>query len=219
MNHHPNDWASLRGHLRREPSAASDPDQAAISLPDIDTPILAKQEIEEIEQLDKFIDAYEWITGERLENLDRDQKGERPDFICGRCDGTRIGIELTEVPHKANLQWDRVFDPETVMSWRDLIASASAAVFKKEQLRSTGVWRQADEQILVVPLESYKFDSFDWLSNLELQNEFNGTGFTEIWLCDNTTLSAHGASQLIGLFPARNWGLSRPPGFDPKPYG
>jgi hypothetical protein len=214
-----NGFESLRGQTPSEPSSVRLPEPVDFSIPKDDTTNLAKQESEEVAQLEKFIEAYESKTGLRLVNLDRCQKGERPDFICERSDGVCIGIELTEVPPKHLLEFHRIFDPDRVMESQDLIEHMFNVVSKKERLRSKGDWRQSDEQILVITLESYKFDSLDWLSDLELQDEFSGTGFTEIWLCDNSTLSAHGASQLIGLFPASIWGLHRPTDFDPKPFG
>ena len=175
------------------------------------------QEFEEKEQLSKFLDAYENVVSERLLNIDRDSKGERPDFICQSSDGTRIGIELTEIPHRALPMWDKVFNPD--MRWLELLDDARKAVFQKDAKMSNGGWRQADKQILVIMLNSHGFDSLEWLSDHENQQGFVETGFAEIWLCDNTTLQAHGSSQLIGLFPQEVWGLHRPQHFDPKPFG
>ena len=178
----------------------------------------ARQEIEEREHLARFIEAYQGVTGETLVNLDS-TKGERPDFICEGCGGVRIGVELTEVPHKELLVWDRIFNPGMVAEASDVINTIRGAVLKKEENRAKGGWRPADKLILVITLEVYAFDSLHWLTDDELHEDFQDTGFAEIWLCDNSTINAHGASQLIGFFPEEIWGLHRPRDFDPKPFG
>lgn len=175
------------------------------------------QKFEEKEQLSRFLDVYENVVGERLLNIDHDAKGERPDFICQSSDGTRVGIELTEIPHQVLPMWDKVFNPD--MDWCELLEDARTAVFKKEAKRSTGAWRQADRQLLVIMLITHGFDCLGWLSDPENQQGFEDTGFSEIWICDTTTQEAHGASQLIGLFPQDVWGLQNPQDFESKPFG
>lgn len=175
------------------------------------------QKFEEMEQLSVFLNAYESRLGESLLNIDRDAKGERPDFICQSSDGTRVGIELTEIPHSELQMWDKVFNPD--MSWWELLDEAKTAVFKKEAKRSTGAWRHADKQLLVMMLTSHGFEYLGWLSDPENQHGFQQTGFSEIWICDNTTQDAHGASQLIGLFPQDVWGVQNPQDLNSKPFG
>ena len=63
----------------------------------------------EAEDLEQFFEAYGEVTGQRLILL---EGGERPDFICARPSGQKIGIELTRPHHNhERIVWDRILAP------------------------------------------------------------------------------------------------------------
>ena len=52
-----------------------------------------KKESED-ESLGYFLEVYESIIGESFKSI---ESSERPDFLCTRQDGTRVGIELSKI--------------------------------------------------------------------------------------------------------------------------
>ena len=89
----------------------------------------------------------------------------------------------------------------------------------KEAKRKSKRWRTPSDTILVVELLDYKFDSLSWTGEKAIADSFADTGFSEIWLADNSTLEAYGEVRIIGLHPAKYWGAHDQPALKRKPYG
>ena len=49
--------------------------------------------------------------------------------------------------------------------------------------------------------------------------DFEDTGFVEIWLADHSTVEPFGEVRLIGLYPPRVFGLHYQPALEGKPFG
>lgn len=172
--------------------------------------------LEEI-NLDQFLDSYEEVAGQRLVML---EAGERPDFICARPSGKKVGVELTRPSHEHEMAvWDRIWAPDRTMDHYDLLNSIQCSIETKGLKLSSADWRLPKANILVVQLVDYTFDSFAWIREISLHREFASAGFVEIWLSDHTTLEAHGSVRLIGLHPMRYWGVHRQSSLEGKPYG
>lgn len=171
----------------------------------------------EAEDLDRFLDAYEEVTSERLEVL---EGGERPDFICARPSGEKVDVELTRPHHDhETVVWDRILGSGRRMMDFDLLPAIHSIIEKKTPKLSTDGWRLSDAAILVVQLVDYTFRSWEWLSERSLRDDFASTGFAEIWLADHTTWDAYRSVRLVGLYPEHNWGARRQRSLEGKPYG
>jgi len=171
----------------------------------------------EAEALDRFLAAYEEVTRERLVVLG---EGERPDFICARQSGEKIGVELTHPHHDhETVVWDRILAPDRKMIDFDLLPAIHSAIEKKMLKLSTNGWRLPEATILVVQLVDYTFRSWAWLSESSLSDDFASSGFAEIWLADHTTWEAYRSVRLIGLHPAHQWGMWCQRSLEGKPYG
>jgi hypothetical protein len=171
----------------------------------------ARKMHEEIE-LAYFLAAYRWATGEGL-----DVRGscERPDFICGRSDGSVVGIELVKVVQDPETAWAReVLFHRDYMEPKDALYRASYQVDRKEQQRQQTGWLHAENTILVVQLMDCPIAELEWGL---AQESFGPHGFAEIWLADFTCVAAYGCIDLFGIHPADLWGYyDLPKG---KPYG
>lgn len=174
----------------------------------------AKKLVEE-ERLGRFLDAYDEVTGIRMHVLD---SGERPDFLCAFPDGSRVGVELTRSPHDYEMRsHDRIWTDRS-MEHFDLIDAIHTIIATKSKKIKEPDWR-SDQTILVVFLEDYAFDSYDWIDHGGLESEFDDFGFTEIWLADCGTIEPFNAVRLIGLHPRCHWGLGDQPSLEGKPFG
>jgi len=161
---------------------------------------VGKKMVEE-EDLYRFLEAYEEVTGERLEVIDG---GERPDFIAVRSTGEQIGIELTRAPHDYQMaRWDRILGAVHPMNDFDLLAAVQNIVDQKAKKRGEGNWRLPSNSILVIKLIDYTFMFPNWFKTDCLAADYADAGFSEIWLADHTQLDAYGAVRLIGLYPRR----------------
>lgn len=175
------------------------------------------QRMVEEEDLGLFLEAYEEVTGEALRVLAR---GERPDFICARPMGERVGVELTRPHHDYHTaRWDRMFGVIHASNDFDLLDAVSGIVAQKSRKRMSSDWRLRNNTILVIKLVDYAFLSPEWFSEECLADDYASAGFAEIWLADHTELDAYGAARLIGLHPERIWGTHHQPSFHQKPYG
>ncbi|OGW05404.1 MAG: hypothetical protein A2Z59_03695 [Nitrospinae bacterium RIFCSPLOWO2_02_39_17] len=66
---------------------------------------LGKKMVERTE-LEYFLDAYKYATGQRLELV---YSHEKPDFICNRPHGMLVGVELTQVMRDPrDALWDTI---------------------------------------------------------------------------------------------------------------
>ena len=168
------------------------------------------------EHLHRFLEAYATVTGISMNIV---SNGESPDFICARPSGELVGVELARSPHDYHgAVWDRIWTDKT-MSAHDLFGAVNQIVTIKAQKRLSAHWRTPDNTILVVELLDYKFDSLAWNSDASFADDYRDTGFIEIWLADYSTLEAYNEVRLIGLYPARFWGVRRQPALEGKPYG
>lgn len=174
----------------------------------------AKKAAEE-ERLTRFLDAYCEVTGMRLVVID---SGERPDFVCAPPDASTIGIELTRSPHDyEGKNHDKVWGDGT-MDHHDLLAAIHDIVTTKSLKLKEADWR-TDQTILVVFLEDYTFDSYEWIKTAGIESDFAECGFMQIWLADCSTIEPFNAVRLIGLHPQDVWGLHQQPSLDGKPFG
>ena len=169
----------------------------------------------EKERLSRFLDAYNEATRMRLTVVD---SGERPDFVCALPDASTIGVELTRSPHDYEAKnHDRVWADGT-MDHYDLLDTIHDIVTTKSLKLKEADWR-TDQTILVVFLEDYKFDSYEWTKTAEIESDFAEYGFMQIWLADCSTIEPFNAVRLIGLHPQDVWGLHEQPSLDGKPFG
>src|SRR6266536_5871270 len=137
------------------------------------------------QDLDRFLDAYEEVVAQRLDVL---ESGERPDFICARPSGEKVGVELTRPHHDhEKVIWDRILAPGRQMTDFELLPAINSVIEQKTLKLSMHDWRLPEATILVVQLVDYTFSSWAWLSETGLRRDFDSTGFAEIWLADHTT--------------------------------
>ncbi len=174
---------------------------------------MGQKMVEEV-HLGYFLDAYEWVTSERL-HVDR--ADERPDFVCQRPDGSYVGIELTRVVRDPKAAWsDEVFSHQEYMSAHDAILRINCDIVVKDEKRRSGRWLLPDATILVVqlmdcPVRSVGLDL--------LAEDVDPHGFIEVWVADYTDLDAYGDIELFGLYPLRWWGHHERRNSGQKPYG
>jgi hypothetical protein len=141
-----------------------------------------------------FFSAHAQATGERLSVI---ESSERPDFICARSDGTRVGLELVKVT--------------------DSIAPALDIFFtirKEKAKRQSSDWKLTGNTVLVVQLMDC---SLTQLKDQFEPGSFALHGFEQIWLADYTGLEAYGNIEILGLYPDRLWEYY--PSERGKPYG
>ncbi len=164
-------------------------------------------------ELEYFIDAYKYVTGEELIIVSR---GEKPDFICERT-GCQIGVELNRIirdPRDAF--WDKAIDKQEFMDSSHVLDFIYAYLASKTRKRSKGNWT---ETILVLQLMDSRLSEIETMLDKNLQDDFAATGFSEIWLADYTGLDAYGDIELFGLYPSKWWGLHPRKNQNQKPYG
>jgi hypothetical protein len=172
------------------------------------------QKMVEAMHLDHFLDAYEWVTGERLRVV---RSGERPDFVCQRADESYVGVELTRVVRDPESAWaDDVFEHQEYMSPHDAILRTNGAIGVKDEKRRSAGWLYPDATILVVqlmdcPLHEFGRDLFP--------EDVDPHGFNEVWVADFAGLDAYRDIELFGLHPPQWWGHHERPNSWRKPYG
>jgi hypothetical protein len=174
---------------------------------------MGQKMIEEF-HLGYFLDAYEWVTGERLCVA---RSRERPDFVCQRPDGSYVGIELTRVVRDPEAGWsDEVFSHQEYMSAPDAIFRINCAIVVKDEKRRSGRWLHPDATILVIQLMDCPICDV----GLDLLPEdVDPHGFIEVWVADFTGLDAYGDIELFGVYPPQWWGHHERPNASRKPYG
>jgi len=156
---------------------------------------IGKKMVEESE-LEYFLCAYEYVTGEKLTIV---QFGERPDFVCEREGGLRVGVELTKIVD----DWDGAFfdgdDFKAIDRIYELIET------KAKKIKDRG-WITGPNTILVLQLHGWPLSEIMPFLTDDLQSDFNSYGFVEIWIADYTGLDAYGDIELFGLYPSKWWG-------------
>ncbi len=177
---------------------------------------MGKKMVEEYE-LEYFIDAYKSAIGQELVV---ECTSEKPDFICERPDGTRVGIELTKVMRDPETAlWEETFDHQEYMD----ISSALDLVYRtvenkaKKMTKNKGIG--ISNIILVLQLMDCPLSGLKAILDSDLQKDFACYGFSEIWLADYTGLDAYGDIELFGLTPLKWWGFHERPNPGRKPYG
>lgn len=176
---------------------------------------LGKKMVEE-EELYLFLDAYQYVTGQRLTPVGR---SERPDFICKRPDGTLVGVELTTVmrdPESAS--WDRIMNGQEFADPADTNDAIWATAEHKSWKLRAGNWHHANDTVLVLQVMDCPLsDLHHYLEDGNSPDDYTDLGFSEVWVADHSELDAYGVIELFGLYPDRWWGYhERERG---KPYG
>lgn len=170
----------------------------------------------ESEELGFFLEARRHVTEEVLSVINAT---ERPDFICQRECGEFVGVELCRcTKDRLTDRWQRLLgqpftDPNTLLD--NIIGSIER---KQRKLREPD-WRLADKTILVLQLFDLPFVGAYWLQDSQVMSQFARYGFAEIWVVDHTGLDAFGDVLLIGLHPARWWGVHARENEGSKPFG
>jgi len=172
---------------------------------------IGRKEIEAID-LGYFTEAYEYSLGETLSS-NLFSRSERPDFICERASGEKVGIELTQV----------IGDPSFPEEFIDGFAASwkvYCLIENKERKRAKPDWILPNNLILVIQLMNYSLRGGDGLllEGLGL-DELPTHGFEEIWLGDYTGLDAYGDIELFCCFPEGLWGYYERWNPGRKPYG
>lgn len=173
---------------------------------------LGKKMCEEYE-LEYFIDAYKYVTGEELTIVSR---SEKPDFICER-NGQQIGVELNKIvrgPQSAF--WDKAIDKQEFMGSSCALDFIYRHIVSKTKKMIKGNWT---ETILVLQLMDCPLSEIKTLLDKNLKDNFVSTSFSEIWLADYTGLDAYGDIELFGLYPSKWWGSHPRKNSNRKPYG
>ncbi len=69
---------------------------------------------QELESLSYFLDAYEDLTHDPIVDI---EGSERPDFICYKKSGEKIGVELTKIRrgHPESIQYDLIINRKKYM--------------------------------------------------------------------------------------------------------
>jgi len=174
-----------------------------------------KKESEQ-ESLRYFLKAYDGVTGESLAVV---LISERPDFICERANGKRVGIELTKVRrgHPNDILWDKLVEKQDYMSLDHALEMIQETAAEKEKKRREQDWTLPESAILVVELTDIPlFEIRNCITPVFLPDLYD-TGFIEIWLADFTGLEAYDNVELFCVRP-EGWVGYHPRGFQ-KPYG
>ena len=170
----------------------------------------------ESERLAYFLDEYFNITGERIEVL---ESTERPDFICSKENGSKIGIELTMVTRGdlQLIQYDKIIEKMDFMSIEDAIDMIQWRAILKEEKRSKGNWKLPDANILVIELTDIPLSWIEHTISSKLFPDLYSTGFMEVWLADFTGIEAYDNIETFCVQPDELEGYY-PREFQ-KPYG
>lgn len=169
----------------------------------------------EREQLDQFLEANEYVTGQRLELV---RSGEHPDFICARTDGALVGVELTRGEGDVKIMELKQRDHGEPDFGYSALDDVYCSIDEKERLRQ-GDWTLPDKSILVVQMFFHRIEEIGSFLTPDLQPDFESYGFAEIWLADYTTVEPYGGVELFGLKPVKWWGYHPREDFPGKPYG
>lgn len=170
----------------------------------------------ERKSLDYFLDAYESVTDESIEGA---EDFERPDFICNRKGGEKIGIELGKIRrgHPNDILWDRLIKKQQFMSSEQCIELIQQALFVKEKKRREQDWTLPEGTILLLELTDIPLIELEGTLNHGTLPDIHETGFLEIWIADFTGLEAYNNVELFCLRPDEWWGYHRR--VFQKPYG
>ena len=171
---------------------------------------------DEQESLSYFLEAYEIVTGETLEVL---EVTERPDFICTRDDGSKVGVELVKVRrgHPNEILCDKIIEKQDFMSSEHALEMIQAVAAEKESKRNAPDWKLPEATILLIELWDVPLARIEGCISPEILPNLSLTGFEEIWLVDYTGLEAYGNVELFCVRPEK-WIGYHSRGLQ-KPYG
>lgn len=174
------------------------------------------KKIGEQNELELFLEAYEWVTGESLSVI---EANESPDFVCSRPDGSRVGIELTKVTRgKNDIFWEKILDRKYEIDPYEAAEYINRLIDRKESARATRYVLKTEKNILVLQLVDGTLGNVMWVFD-GLQDDFVDHGFEEIWLADHSGYDAYDDIELFGLYPESWWGYHQRPWPERKPYG
>jgi len=177
---------------------------------------VGKKMVEE-NDLEYFIDAYESVTREKLVVK---CASEKPDFICERPDGTRVGVELTKVMRDPETAlWERTFNHQEYMTNSSALDLVYGTVERKAEKMTKNKGIAISSIILVLQLMDCPLSELKSMLDSDLQNDFTSYRFLEIWIADYTGLDAYGDIELFGLSPLKWWGFHERRNPHRKPYG
>lgn len=176
---------------------------------------IGKKECEE-RDLEFFLREYTRITGLNTRAV---RRRERPDFEVQRDDAT-FGVELVQVVDSPDKRFCRtVLNGLEEMTVSDASDAIQEAIYKKETKRRSAGWEFPMASILVVQLRGCSgADVFAYWDEAIL-SELSGTGFLEIWLCDDGLKESYSTVELIGVKPSRWQGVHPRSMYESKPYG
>ena len=177
---------------------------------------LGKKLVEE-EELFYFLEAYKDVVEESLSYSFG--RHERPDFICNRPNGTRVGVELVRVMRDPMLaQADYILDRIDFMDSEGAIEMLYQMIEKKDKKRREPDWTLPDNTILVIQFVDCPVSNLYQLDE-SLKDDFSSYGFDEIWIADYTGQEAYGDIELFCLYPPEWWGFYERANPWQKPYG
>ncbi len=155
----------------------------------------------EQEALNYFLDAYESITHEPLEVI---EASERPDFICMRQDGERIGVELAKVRrgHPNDILWDKIIEKQNFLLVECAFDMIQKVANEKEMKRNEPDWKLSEAAMLLIELSDIPlYEIKDRISEEALPDLFS-IGFKEVWLADFSELEVYDNVELFCIRPA-----------------
>jgi len=170
----------------------------------------------EVADLEAFLNGYRLATGELLE---MDEMGESPDAVCIRPDGSRIGVELTQVRRSPDdAHWQAVLDNRDEMDPEETCDEIWRLISQKAELRKSF---RIERNILMIALRESDFRIVVGLAKLIPIKDLESTGFEEIWIADFKGIwdGAHREAVLFGLLPEQYRFETERSMFDQKPYG
>lgn len=170
----------------------------------------------ESESIGYFLEAYEQVTGESLTVL---ANSERPDFICERQNGNKVGIELVKVRrgHPNDILWDKLVEKQAYMSPDHAIEMIKEKALEKEEKRKDQGWALRESTILVVELTDIPLAEIKGYLSQDVLADLKQTEFVEIWLTDFTGRESYRNVELFCVRPDQ-WAGYHPRGIQ-KPYG
>jgi len=173
---------------------------------------LGKKMVERTE-LEYFLDAYKYATGQRLELV---YSHEKPDFICNQPHGMLVGVELTQVMRDPrDALWDTIIKKKEEMNPYDAVEILYSLLEKKDISRAKNYGKWADNCMLVFQIKECPISA---IMPYIVKDDYDSHGFSELWIADYSTLDTYRAIELFGLSP-QMWGYHKNPSCSGKPYG
>ena len=162
------------------------------------------------------MDAYEDVTGESLSVL---SVTERPDFICVRKDGRKVGVELVKVRqgHPDEILFRRLIEKQAHMSIDHFLEMLQDVISKKEIKRNESDWKLQDATILLIEIMDIPLAEIKNILKPEILPDLYASGFAEVWLVDFSGVEAYDKVQLFCA--TQNEWAGYHPRVIQKPYG